>query len=415
MASVSPRTLASGEVRWRVQVRVKGQMKQTTFLEKKGADQFAAMIDKHGWEAAEQVRIERGKRTDVVPTLSEYTARYLSPESGLLTGVEKGTREGYESEAERSFLQRLGDYPVDLISKQDVGSWLAWQERQPVWRDRNKPPELQHTVSSKTVRNYHALLSAIFKAAVAEGLRPDNPAFKIRITRGVKKETIFLSLSEFDTLHHFIPEHYKDFTYFLAGTGLRWGEATALRWSDVNLFGDPPTVRVTRAWKKAKGAPILSYPKTSKSRRSVALSDELVEALGEPGASDEFVFKAPNGGHMWHGAFHSRAWLPAVRKAMDEDECRKVGLVPLRRAPTIHGLRHAHASWLVAQGVPLPYVQVRLGHESITTTVNTYTHLVPDAHASMANVMAEAMRGMRVPVALRPLRMPLAISQHAES
>lgn len=415
MASVSARTLKSGEVRWRVQVRVDGQMKQTTFLEKKGADQFAAHVDKHGWKAAEEVRIARGKRTESVPTLSEYTARYLSPESGLLTGVEKGTREGYESEAERSFLQRLGEYPIDLITKQDVGSWLAWQEQQPVWRDRNKPPELQHTVSSKTVRNYHALLSAIFKAAVAEGLRPDNPAFKIRITRGTKKETIFLSPAEFDTLRYFIPEHYKDFVYFLAGTGLRWGEATALRWSDVDLFGHPPTVRVTRAWKKAKGAPILSYPKTSKSRRSVALSPDLVDALGEPGRSDDFIFTALNGGHLWHGAFHSRAWLPAVRKAMDEDECQKVGLVPLRRAPTIHGLRHAHASWLVARGVPLPYVQVRLGHESITTTVNTYTHLVPDAHASMANVMAEVMAGMRTPAISRPPIQVLEITQHADS
>lgn len=415
MASVSARTLKSGEVRWRVQVRHKGQMKQTTFLEKKGADQYAAQVKRVGWEAAEQLRESRMNRDAGTPTLREYTHRYLSPESGLLTGVEKGTREGYEAVAERSWLQLLGDVPIDLITKPDVGAWLAWQERQPVWRDRHKPQDQQKHVSAKTVKNYHALLSAVFKSAVEEGLRTDNPAYKIRITRGVKKETIFLSLTEFDTLHHFIPEHYKDFVYFLAGTGLRWGEATALRWSDVDLFGHPPSVRVTRAWKKAKGAPILSYPKTSKSRRSVSLSAELVDALGEPGAPEDFIFTALNGGHLWHGAFHSRAWLPAVRKAMDEDECRKVGLVPLRRAPTIHGLRHAHASWLVARGVPLPYVQVRLGHESITTTVNTYTHLVPDAHASMANVMAEALQGMRMPAISRPTMPPLAITEHADS
>ncbi len=120
MASVSPRTVASGEARWRVQVRVKGQMKQTTFLEKKGADQFAALVDRVGWEAADQVRQSRGQRDDGTPTLREYTNRYLSPDSGLLTGVEKGTREGYEAEAERSWMQLLGDVPVDLITKPDV-------------------------------------------------------------------------------------------------------------------------------------------------------------------------------------------------------------------------------------------------------------------------------------------------------
>lgn len=401
MASVSARTLKSGEVRWRVQVRHKGQMKQTTFLEKKGADQYAAQVERVGWEAAEQLRESRMNRDAGTPTLREYTHRYLSPESGLLTGVEKGTREGYEAEAERSWLQTLGDIPIDLITKPDVGSWLAWQERQPVWRDRHKPLTEQKHVSSKTIRNYHALLSAVLKSAVDEGFRTDNPAYKIRITRGAKKETVFLSPTEFATLLHFIPEHYQRFVLFLAGTGLRWGEATALTWADVNLFGDPPTVRVTRAWKKAKGAPILSYPKTSRSRRSVSLFPDLVEIMGEPGASDEFVFTALNGGHLWHGAFHARAWLPAVKKAMDEDECQKAGLPPLKRAPTIHGLRHTHASWLVARGVPLPYVQVRLGHESITTTVNTYTHLVPDAHASMANVMAGTMQDVRIPGVVR--------------
>lgn len=120
-----------------MQVRVDGQMKQTTFLEKKGADQFAAMIDRVGWRAAEQVRVDRGNRSAGTPTLREYTRRYLSPDSGLLTGVEKGTREGYEAVAERSWLQLLGDVPIDLITKPDVGSWLAWQERQPVWRDRH--------------------------------------------------------------------------------------------------------------------------------------------------------------------------------------------------------------------------------------------------------------------------------------
>lgn len=400
MASVGHRILSTGEVRWRVQARVGHSVKQTTFFDKAGADQFAKMVDDHGWQAAEEVRRARLENTEHVPSLREYTARYLSPESGLLTGVERGTREGYESEAERSFLQRLGEYPIDVITKQDVGSWLAWQEKQPVWRDRNKPPELQHHVSSKTVRNYHALLSAVLKAAVVEGFRKDNPAYKIRITRGVKKETVFLSPSEFATLLHFIPEHYQRFVLFLAGTGLRWGEATALTWADVNLHGKPPTVRVTRAWKKSKGGPLLKYPKTSRSRRSVSLFPDLVAIMGAPGESDAFVFTGVQGGHLWHGAFMARAWLPALKKAMDADECAKYGLEPLKRTPTIHGLRHTHASWLIAQGIPLPYIQARLGHESITTTVNTYGHLVADAHDQMASAIALTLSGVHSPVAL---------------
>ncbi|MBT2485831.1 MULTISPECIES: site-specific integrase [unclassified Microbacterium] len=406
MASVSSRTLKSGEVRWRVQVRYKGRMKQTTFLEHKGAEDYKKLVERVGWEAAEQVRKSRMNRDAGTPTLREYTHRYLSPDSGLLTGVEKGTREGYEAVAERSWLQMLGDVPIDLITKPDVGSWLAWQERQPVWRDRHKPAADQKLVSAKTVRNYHALLSAVFKSAVEEGFRTDNPAFKMRVTRGVKRENVFLTPSELSTILHMLPARYQRVVLFLAGTGLRWGEMTALTWGDVNLHGNPPTVRVTRAWKKSKGAPVLSYPKSSKSRRSVSLSANVLGIMGEPGKSDEWVFPAPQGGHMWHGAFYTRVWRKAVADASDVERCRAMGLEPLRREPTVHDLRHTHASWLIAQGKPLPHIQARMGHESITTTVGVYGHLVPDAHEQMA---------MAIDVTLADVRMPLAITEHADS
>ena len=333
-------------------------MKQVTFSDKKGADQFASLVERVGWEAAAEARAPRVRRPLARPTLRQYTERYLDLNSGLLTGVENATREGYKAEADRSWLQILGDLRIDEIARPDVGVWLAWQERQPIWRDRDKPEGEWKTVSSKTVKNYHALLSAVLRSAVGEGLRADNPAYKVRITRGVREEAVFLSPSEFDTLMHFIPDRYQRFVLFLAGTGLRWGEATALTWADVNLFGTPPTVRVTRAWKKSKGGPVLSYPKTSRSRRSVSLFADL------------------------------------VAQAMNPDECERAGLERLRRAPTIHSLRHTHASWLIAQGIPLPYIQARLGHESITTTADTYGHLVADAHDQMATAIAVTLSGL---------------------
>ncbi|MCC4909096.1 tyrosine-type recombinase/integrase [Microbacterium sp. cx-59] len=62
-------------------------------------------------------------------------------------------------------------------------------------------------------------------------------------------------------------------------------------------------------------------------------------------------------------------------------------------APNIHDLRHSHTSWLIAAGVPLPYLQARLGHESIMTTVGTYGHLQPDAHVQMAEAISQTLAG----------------------
>ena len=63
--------------------------------------------------------------------------------------------------------------------------------------------------------------------------------------------------------------------------------------------------------------------------------------------------------------FHAHRWKPAL------DAANAAGLT---KRPRVHDLRHTHASWLIAWKVPLPVIQARLGHESITTTVDRYGH-----------------------------------------
>lgn len=404
MPKARPRALASGVIRWRVQGRHEGKVQQETFLDQEGADKFGAMVDNVGWPAARAFLASQRRGVETVVTLREYTARYLDASSGLLTGVEEGTREGYADEASRSFLHVLGDLPVDAITRADVGSWLAWQEKQTVFRDRNKPIDQRKPVSAKTVRNYHALLSAIFKASIEEKIRTDNPAYKVRVSRGTKRENVFLSPAEFATLLYFVPERHQRLVLFLAGTGCRWAEATALTWENVALHAEPPTVRIVQAWKKKKGARLLKHPKTSRSRRSVSLFPDLVKIMGEPGAGDEYVFPNMVGGPQRHAHFHERVWLRALEKAQNVELCTLLGLTPLKRTPTIHDLRHSHASWLIARGIPLPYIQARLGHESITTTVNTYGHLVSDAHDQMATAIAGTLSDVHaLPHANKPI------------
>lgn len=391
MPSVGHRVLSDGTVRWRVQGRYQGRMMQKTFFEQKGATEFNALVDKIGWPSALQVlevRLSKGEGVTSTPTLREWMARYLDADAGLLTGIEEGTRYGYQRAAERSFLQVLGDYPVDVITKADVGRWVAWQEKQIT--ERGKP------MAMKTVQNYHSILSSALKAAVDSKLREDNPAWRTRITRGQRREGVFLSPDEFATILHFIPERYTGFVMFLAGSGCRWGEATAITWSDVDLTADPPIVRINKAWKKAPGGSVvLRQPKSKRSKRSIGLDPDTVQALGHPGRPSALVFPNTTGGHMWHSAFREDIWVPAIRKAQDRALCELEGVAPLTKTPTLHDLRHTHASWLIADGAPLPYVQARLGHESINTTVGVYGHLQPDAHAQMAAFIGRRMSGVR--------------------
>lgn len=394
MPNPKPRNNIDGTVSWRVQYRVNGAVVTDTFPTFEGADDYCRLIATVGGAQA-RVVLDARRHSQTIPTLRAWTAEYLDAESGMLTGITDGTREGYQKDAERSFLRYLGDYPVDAIDADAVGKWVAWQEKQTVSRDKGKAEP--RTISAKTMKNYHAILSTVMAAAVKRGLRPDNPARGTRLTAGMKRDAVFLSPDEFSTLLHFLPERHRRLVLFLAGTGCRWGEATAMTWGDVTLHGDTPTVRVTKAWKRStKGSSVLNHPKTSRSRRTISLFPDLVAIMGKVGDPDALLFPNTNGHRIRYAGFREDVWVPAVRKATNKALCAAEGVHVIGRAPNIHDLRHTHASWLIARGVPLPYIQARLGHEKITTTVDTYGHLVPDAHEQMASVVAQTLAGITI-------------------
>lgn len=385
MASIQARVRTDGSASYRVQFRIDKQMRSKSFADPRGAQQFADQVKRVGAPAALAVWESRQARTAGVPTFREWVDTYLDEASGYLTGIQTGTRDGYRQIAKKSLVPILGDIPVDAVTKQDVGRWIAWQEAQPSARS----PKKGGTVSAKTVRNYHSLLSAVFSAAIEAKHRTDNPARGARMSRGQKHEAVFLTANEFAVLLHFVPPHYKSLVAFLVSSGMRWSEATALEKRDVNLDQAPPTARVTKAWKKGGE---IGPPKSERGRRTVALFAEITAFLPLDGEGSSLLFQGPqNGARVWYGPFKTRVWDRAVSAANDRERCEDAGLTPLGKKPTPHDLRHTHASWLIASGTPLPYVQAQLGHEKITTTVDTYGHLVPEAHSQLSAIMQQTM------------------------
>jgi integrase len=98
-------------------------------------------------------------------------------------------------------------------------------------------------------------------------------------------------------------------------------------------------------------------------------------------AADEALFVGPKGARLRENNFRDRVWKRAITAAnadRDEEDHFVPRELRLNKQPRIHDLRHTHASWLISAGVDLPTVQRRLGHESITTTVDRYGHLDPD-------------------------------------
>ncbi|WP_461172262.1 site-specific integrase [Arthrobacter sp. Z1-9] len=180
------------------------------------------------------------------------------------------------------------------------------------------------------------------------------------------------------------PPRYQPLMAFLRGTGARFGEATAL-FGDFQLDVQQPTVRIEKAWKRDKNDRFyIGPPKTKKSRRTVSLSPSLVAAVGpwvEAAGPEGLVFTTTYGGPIRHSTFYE-FW---------EDALTSLGYGKSGERPRIHDMRHTHASLMLGAGMSPFELSRRLGHESIQTTVDRYSHLVPDAQFRAAEMAERAL------------------------
>ncbi|MGY0390572.1 tyrosine-type recombinase/integrase [Nocardioides sp. WG-D5] len=295
---------------------------------------------------------------------------------------------------------------VAAIGEQDIKAWLIDWDR-----------------ALKTKANYHGLMYGIFNYAVEQGFLTANPcartAPKRRRVKQSQAELRFLSEDEFAAVVAKADGYSyaaADLMRVTAGTGLRFGEVTALWVSDIDLRNR--TLRVNKAWKRVgengetevpswlkkqirdkhtMREHYLGNPKTPKSRRTVSISSRMasiLEKLIEGKSANDFVFVSPTGLPVHNSDFYTRAWRPLM------DELIEDGIASFR----FHDLRHTHVSWLIAGGAPLPHIQARLGHESITTTIDTYGHLLPAGDELISDIVDAVMNGKQIRPPLHLLR-----------
>lgn len=359
------------------------------------AAQFARLIDKVGGDAARAIRRRGDTSTRDVPTLRTWFERYQAHTASA--HVTPGTLADDKRMAERTWLTDLGNLPLDTIRRADVTAWVGRQRatetrvsrlrRAKALKAREDDPDVvipePEYYAPKSISNAQRLLSTVLAAAVEAGHINANPARGVDLPSDAEtREMTFLTHNEFTLLLSAVAEYYRPLVAFLAGTGARWGEVTALTWGDIDLDSTTPSVRISRAWKKGESAPYLGTTKTRRGRRTVTLPASVVELLRPlRGAWDERVFTTVQGKRLQSQHFHDRVWSRAITRSQ------------IGKRPRVHDLRHSHASWLIAARVDFKVIQYRLGHESIKTTIDRYGHLSPDAHVGAAEAADIAMSG----------------------
>jgi integrase len=244
--------------------------------------------------------------------------------------------------------------------------------------------------SATTIRRLLVQAGSVMASANKAKLASGNPFRGHRLGRRDRDqhtEMVILTHDEWALLRGCLPEGvHRDLATLLVGTGLRWSEATALAVGSVDPLARPPRLHVARAWQDdGEGGFQLGPPKSRRSRRTVTFTAAVLDAVlpHVSGKEDrELVFTTASGTTIRHSNWHNRVWLPAL------DLANLRGMV---KRPRIHDLRHSYVSWLVADGVDVAAVSKRLGHESISTTIDRYHHILPSVDDSALAALDRAM------------------------
>ena len=294
-------------------------------------------------------------------TFTQLAARWLVEKPNL----RPSSRAWYELALRRHVCPRIGRLRVADVSVDDIARLVA---------------ELQtEGYAGSTITNILIPAGQVFDRAVRRGLMATNPVRRLerherpRIDRN---EMRILDGDEITTLLQAARHPYRTLLATAIFTGLRSGELLGLQWQQLDF--DKGLVRVRHQVDRTGQQQPL---KTQKGRRDVLLTPALASLLREHrlrsphSVADAYVFARDNGRPM-HPDTVRRCGLQRtmLRAGLDQP-----GKPPLR----FHDLRHTYASLLIAQGVNVAFVSRQLGHASITTTLNVYTHLFDHAeHAA---------------------------------
>jgi integrase len=292
-------------------------------------------------------------------------------------------------------------------------------------------------LQARAVRYLHGILKLALKTAVKKGDLPRNPAEFATLPRKNHKAEVADSEEGGDEhVEALDREQYARFLeaaraldwhsalwHVLVTTGLRPGEALALKWRHVDLDNAQVHVRATLARVGHKGWK-LTAPKTPKSRRTVPLAAVTVQELQRwkeqqsrerqaalqrrkeqqscerqaarsAWQDHDFVFTNRHGGPLDHTNLAARCFRRVLERAglgeyvgpVPEKPKGQPG--PRKRRPfkpafRIYALRHTFASLLLADGVPLLMVSRLLGHSTIKLTADVYGHVLPKERDEVA-------------------------------
>ncbi len=318
-------------------------------------------------------------------TLSQFLTQWLE---SMRSQVSLKTHERYDQVINSFLIPAFGVIPLAKLTPIDIQN--AYNKWEVAGRRDNKEGGL----SPRTRLHIHRVFKSALKQVAQLQLIGRNPAEAIKAPR-VKRTTITtLTVEQSAVLLAALQGKAVYLPVMLAlATGMRRGEILALRWKNVDLKNK--TVRIVESLEQTKQGVRFKAPKTERTR-AVILPDYAIEELslwqqhqckqleelGEGITQDTLVCTGQDGKPQW----------PTTVTHQFGKAIRKLPSLPRIR---FHDLRHSHATQLLAAGIHPKIAQERLGHSSITTTLDLYSHVTDTMQDDAASKLDGAFRMAR--------------------
>ena len=344
---------------------------------------FARKREAELWLARQSAAIQTGEFIDPSTSAKPFCDLVETWERTRAAKLAPKTRERYKSVTRAHLLPAFGSTPLGKLTRSDIKEYFAALDASP-----------------GTARKIQVVLSSILSEGVELGLLRENPAARLRLASPPRRDMTILTAEEVRAVASAIERPSDRLAIYVAAyTGLRAGELWALQRRDVDLTGR--RLLVGRTLRDERGHLTFSnVTKTDGSRRVVSLPTFLVNMLTEhlatlPADADVLLFTSPGGGNgravgepspIRHSLFVRRAFKPAVRTSLPADKANV----------RFHDLRHTCAALLIAAGRHPLEIKTRLGHASITTTMDRYGQLFPSAEAALADALDATYNGGNV-------------------
>lgn len=319
-----------------------------------------------------------GMLTSPKGTLGEFVTRWFKEYAK--PNLSPRTVEGYESIYRSHMGSALGNIPLRNLKPENIQEYYANM--------------LNLGLSTTTVRHHGMMLHRVLEHALKWQLLSRNPADAVTppVTRHVEMRTLDEAGVD-DVLTAAIKTPYFALFSLALHTGMRRSEILALRWQDIDL--SMGKVWVSRSMHRlATHKTVFRGTKTAKSSRAVDLSSSIITMLKEhsdnemtqcsrvevPFTNDRLVFCKWDGTPLIPSSV-SQAWKRLTQH---------LGYEHIR----FHDLRHSCATLLLKAGIHPKIVQERLGHSSISITLDTYSHVTPGMQRQAAEAL-DVMLGQK--------------------